>query len=172
MKNSQLASQSGIEALEKMLGSINEVICASDSVSKIIKVIDEIAFQTNILALNAAVEAARAGEAGAAFAVVADEVRNLAHRSADAAKQTAVLIGESVEKTAASRAHVDRVATIIRQVAAASETAGEIAEQVRSSSAEQTTGLEHIARAISRIESVTQRTAAGAEETSGRCCHY
>jgi len=166
MKHSEHASESGLTALEQMLASVTEVTAASESVSKIIKVIDEIAFQTNILALNAAVEAARAGDAGMGFAVVADEVRNLAQRSAAAAKETSDLIGRSVQVTAASRTQVDRVASIMREVAAAAVAAKNIAEQVGSSSAQQTAGLEHMATAMTQIETVTQRVAAGAEETS------
>ncbi|MBL0159631.1 MAG: hypothetical protein IPP47_21380 [Bryobacterales bacterium] len=87
------------EALGKMMVSINEINGSSDKIARIIRVIDDIAFQTNILALNAAVEAARAGESGLGFAVVADEVRNLAQRCAQAARDTTELIGESVAKS-------------------------------------------------------------------------
>src|SRR5215469_6179222 len=98
VKTSQIVAESN-QRLEKMVASMKEITDSSNKISKIIKVIDEIAFQTNILALNAAVEAARAGEAGMGFAVVAEEVRNLAQRSAQAAKDTADLIAESVSRS-------------------------------------------------------------------------
>ncbi len=103
-------------SLEAMVVAMGDIKASSDKVAKIIKVIDEIAFQTNILALNAAVEAARAGEAGMGFAVVADEVRNLSQRCAQAAKDTAALIEESIEKSNDGKAKVDQVAVAIRAI--------------------------------------------------------
>ena len=103
-------------ALGDMVAAMAEINAQSGKIAKIIKVIDEIAFQTNILALNAAVEAARAGEAGTGFAVVADEVRNLAQRSAQAAKDTTILIEESIAKSEDGRARVDQVAAAIRKI--------------------------------------------------------
>src|SRR5205814_9930224 len=100
----------------KMVQAMSDIKTQSDKISKIIKVIDEIAFQTNILALNAAVEAARAGEAGMGFAVVADEVRNLAQRCAQAAKDTAALIEESIAKSADGKVKVDQVAQSIQGI--------------------------------------------------------
>jgi len=97
-------------SLEQMVQSMKEINGSSEKISKIIKVIDEIAFQTNILALNAAVEAARAGEAGMGFAVVADQVRSLAHRSAQAAKDTAALIEESIGKSNQGSQELEQVA--------------------------------------------------------------
>ncbi len=104
------------QSLESMVVAMGDIKDSSDKVAKIIKVIDEIAFQTNILALNAAVEAARAGEAGMGFAVVADEVRNLAQRCAQAARDTAALIEESIVKSNDGKVKVDQVAVAIRAI--------------------------------------------------------
>ena len=116
MTQSQLKFAQTNRSLDQSLMAMDEINTQSDKIAKIIKVIDEIAFQTNILALNAAVEAARAGEAGMGFAVVADEVRNLAQRCAQAAKDTAALIEESVVKSNNGRVKVDEVAAAIRAI--------------------------------------------------------
>jgi methyl-accepting chemotaxis protein len=152
--------------LEEMVVSMDEINESSGKISKIIKVIDEIAFQTNILALNAAVEAARAGEAGMGFAVVADEVRNLAQRSAQAAKDTALLIEESISKSNAGNDKVDQVATAIRSITADSAKIKTLVDEVSLGSEEQSRGLDQIARAITQMEQVTQTTAANAEESA------
>jgi methyl-accepting chemotaxis protein len=152
--------------LESMVVSMDEINKSSDKISKIIKVIDEIAFQTNILALNAAVEAARAGEAGMGFAVVADEVRSLAQRSAQAAKDTAVLIEESISKSNDGKSKVDEVAAAIRGITADSSKIKVLVDEVTLGSEEQSRGFEQIAKAIAQMEQVTQTTAANAEESA------
>jgi methyl-accepting chemotaxis protein/methyl-accepting chemotaxis protein-1 (serine sensor receptor) len=154
------------QSLDQMVVAMGEISTQSDKISRIIKVIDEIAFQTNILALNAAVEAARAGEAGLGFAVVADEVRNLAHRCAQAAKDTAELIAESIARSNAGKAKVDQMATAIRGV---TEDAGKVkalVEEVTLGSREQARGIEQISKAMTQMEQVTQKTAAGAQESA------
>ncbi len=154
------------QSLEQMQTSMQEINASSDKIGKIIKVIDEIAFQTNILALNAAVEAARAGEAGMGFAVVADEVRNLAQRSAQAAKDTAGLIEESIAKSSEGRGKLDQVAEAIRNITASAEKAKTLVDEVKLGSEEQARGIEQISKAIVQMEQVTQKSAANAEEAA------
>ncbi|HEX4232158.1 MAG TPA: methyl-accepting chemotaxis protein [Bryobacteraceae bacterium] len=154
------------QSLEKTVVAMGEINAQSSKISKIIKTIDEIAFQTNILALNAAVEAARAGEAGMGFAVVADEVRNLAQRCAQAAKDTAVLIEESITKSEDGKAKVDQVATAIRAITDEAAKVKGLVDGVNLGSQEQARGLEQINKAITQMEQVTQQTAAGAEESA------
>ena len=166
MQNSERVVTEVNEALRDMTESMTQINNSSESISRIIKVIDEIAFQTNILALNAAVEAARAGDAGMGFAVVADEVRNLAQRCAQAAKDTSNLIEESITRSREGSSKLDHVA---QAIAANSELAGKVnslAGEVNSGSIQQSRGIEQIASAISEMESVVQRTAASAEESA------
>jgi len=151
-------------ALELMVLSMSEINTSSDKISRIIKVIDEIAFQTNILALNAAVEAARAGEAGLGFAVVADEVRNLSQRCAQAAGDTAALIAESINKSREGQANVDQVSMTMRAICEEASRTKTLVDDVNVGSQEQTRGIEQIGKAIAQMERVTQSTAAGAQE--------
>jgi methyl-accepting chemotaxis protein/methyl-accepting chemotaxis protein-1 (serine sensor receptor) len=153
-------------SLEQTVTAMGEINTQSGRISKIIKVIDEIAFQTNILALNAAVEAARAGEAGMGFAVVADEVRNLAQRSAQAAKDTASLIEESIAKSNDGKVKVDQVATAIRTITEEAAQIKTLVDEVSLGSQEQTRGIEQIAKAITQMEQVTQKSAANAEQSA------
>jgi methyl-accepting chemotaxis protein/methyl-accepting chemotaxis protein-1 (serine sensor receptor) len=154
------------EKLEQMVTSMREITASSDKISKIIRVIDEIAFQTNILALNAAVEAARAGEAGMGFAVVADEVRNLAQRCAQAAKDTAALIEESIARSGEGGKRLDGVAEAIRSVTDSALKVKTLVEEINLGSQEQARGIDQVSKAILQMEQVTQRTASGAEESA------
>ena len=133
-------------------------------VSKIIRTIDEIAFQTNILALNAAVEAARAGEAGMGFAVVAEEVRNLAQRSALAAKDTSALIEESIANAEQGDRHVRAVAEAFTTITTSVAEAKRLVDDVSSASKQQTQGIDQVSQAVGQLEQLTQRTAANSEE--------
>jgi methyl-accepting chemotaxis protein len=152
--------------LDQMVVSMDHINESSNKISKIIKVIDEIAFQTNILALNAAVEAARAGEAGMGFAVVADEVRSLAQRSAQAAKDTATLIEDSIAKSGEGKAKVDQVALAIQAVTEDSARVKVMVDEVSLGSEEQSRGIDQIGRSIAQMEQVTQTSAASAEESA------
>jgi len=153
-------------ALEDTVQAMREIHAQSANISKIIKVIDEIAFQTNILALNAAVEAARAGEAGMGFAVVADEVRNLAQRCAQAARDTSALIEETITKSHAGKAKVDKVAAAIEAVTAEAGKVKMLVDEVNLGSQEQARGIDQIGKAILQMEQVTQKTAASAEQSA------
>jgi methyl-accepting chemotaxis protein/methyl-accepting chemotaxis protein-1 (serine sensor receptor) len=152
--------------LEEMLISMDEINSSSEKISRIIKAIDEIAFQTNILALNAAVEAARAGESGLGFAVVADEVRNLSQRCAQAAQDTEELIRDSVAKSSEGRAKVGQVATAVRSITESSVKVMGLVDEVKRGSVEQARGIEQVAKAIAQMERVTQATAASAEQSA------
>jgi methyl-accepting chemotaxis protein len=153
-------------AFQQMVESMTAISESSDKVAKIIRAIDEIAFQTNILALNAAVEAARAGDAGMGFAVVADEVRNLAQRSAQAARDTAGLIEESLTRSREGATNVNQVAAAMHAITDTVTQVKSIVAEVHEASAQQTTGIDQVAQAIQQMEKVTQTTAATAEESA------
>ncbi|MCW5982345.1 MAG: hypothetical protein KIT09_29940 [Bryobacteraceae bacterium] len=152
------------QRLDLLVTAMKEVESSGQKVSKIIRVIDEIAFQTNILALNAAVEAARAGEAGLGFAVVSDEVRSLAQRCAQAAHDTTALIEESIAKSKECAHRLDEVSESIRSTTTTTGQTKALIDEVTVASQEQARGTQQIARAVSQMGEVTQRTAAGAEE--------
>jgi methyl-accepting chemotaxis protein len=154
------------QSLQQMMASMDAINTSSDKISKIIHVIDEIAFQTNILALNAAVEAARAGEAGMAFAVVADEVRNLAQRCKVAAHDTTGLIEESIAMSRDGKGKFDEVAKAIQSITQNAAQVKGLIDGVSLNSQEQTRGVEQVAKAVAEMERVTQTTAARAEESA------
>lgn len=153
-------------SMKELTQSMNEISTASEETGKIIKTIDEIAFQTNLLALNAAVEAARAGEAGAGFAVVADEVRNLAMRAADAAKNTANLIEDTVKKIKNGSDTVSKTNEAFTKVATGAKKVGELVGEISAASNEQAQGIEQINKAVSEMDKVVQKNAASAEESA------
>jgi len=160
------AADAGATEMEEMKRAMDAIKSSSDGISKIIKTIDEIAFQTNILALNAAVEAARAGEAGMGFAVVADEVRNLAQRSAQSAKETATKIEDSVQKSAHGVEICGKVAQSLGEIVAKARQVDTLVAEIASASTEQTQGISQVNSAISQMDKVTQANAAGAEESA------
>lgn len=160
------AVENGAAGMKRMTAAMSGIKSSSAEISKIIKTIDEIAFQTNILALNAAVEAARAGEAGAGFAVVAEEVRALAQRSATAARETADKIEIALHKSnegASTSVEVEGMLTqIVQQVREMDTLVAEIA----TASGEQSQGIEQVTKAMAEMDRVTQSNAAGAEESA------
>ena len=164
------ASSSRSEAtnisLTGMVEAMDRIGSDSQQISKVVRTIDQIAFQTNILALNAAVEAARAGEAGLGFAVVADEVRTLAQRSAQAAKESEMLISASIENARLGIQKVNEVAQSVRGMISESSEMMSLVSEINSSSREQSRGIDDIATSIQKMEGVTQSNAASAEQTA------
>lgn len=153
-------------SMEELTTSMQEIAHASEETQKIIKTIDDIAFQTNLLSLNAAVEAARAGEAGAGFAVVADEVRNLAMRASEAAKNTSGLIENSVTKIQAGSQLAERCNEDFLQVAENAQKVAVLVKEIATAAGEQSTGIGQITNAVSEMDKVTQNNAANAEESA------
>jgi len=160
------AADLGTTDMQEMISAMGEIKTASDNISKIIKTIDEIAFQTNILALNAAVEAARAGEAGAGFAVVADEVRALAQRSAVAARETADKIADSISKSEHGVRVSSKVSAALDEIAEKARRMDELVSDIATGSSEQSTGINQVNTAVSQLDKVTQANAAAAEQSA------
>ncbi|MFO0630951.1 MAG: methyl-accepting chemotaxis protein [Polyangiales bacterium] len=164
--DARAAANIGRDQVAELIRAMQEIKGSSDEIGKIIKVIDEIAFQTNILALNAAVEAARAGEAGMGFAVVADEVRNLAQRSAQAARDTASLIEQSIRRSVAGVDITARVKHSFEEIASRVGRADELTGEISTASDEQARGVEQSNQAVSQVDRIVQQNAAMAEEVA------
>ena len=160
------AADAGTRDVDAMNHAMAAIKASSDGIAKIIKTIDEIAFQTNILALNAAVEAARAGEAGAGFAVVADEVRALAQRSAVAARETAEKIDDSVTKSRHGAEICGKVAAGLQEIASKTRGVDELVGEIAQASSEQTQGISQVNTAVTDMDRAVQSSAASAEESA------
>jgi methyl-accepting chemotaxis protein len=160
------AAEKGAADMRILTEALDEIKASATGISKIIKTIDEIAFQTNILALNAAVEAARAGEAGLGFAVVADEVRNLAHRSADAARETNEHIQDSIQKSLRGVDIGKRVAQNFGDITEKTRRVNALASEIATVSQTQSEGFSQLNVAVAQIGAATQNNAASAEESA------
>ncbi|MFW5662231.1 MAG: methyl-accepting chemotaxis protein, partial [Bacteroidota bacterium] len=160
------SAEKGSMEMSELNEAMAKISSSSQNISKIIKVIDEIAFQTNLLALNAAVEAARAGRHGKGFAVVAEEVRNLAARSASAAKETSQMIENSLKIVENGTQLADRTTLALDEIKNGAVKAADIVAEIASSSNEQATGINQINEGLSQIDKVTQTNTANAEESA------
>ena len=164
--DSRTFAEAGSKNMHEMMIAMSAIDSSSAEVAKIVKDIDEIAFQTNILALNAAVEAARAGEAGAGFAVVADEVRSLAQRSAAAAKETANKIEAAISNSRQGSLNSSKVAESLKQISEKVTSTDALVGDISTASREQAQGIDQINSAIAQMEKVTQSNASSAEESA------
>ncbi|MCL2013641.1 MAG: methyl-accepting chemotaxis protein [Oscillospiraceae bacterium] len=169
------SAEKGSRRMDDMMEAVKDINQASQNIEKVIKVIDDIAFQTNILALNAAVEAARAGQHGKGFAVVAEEVRNLASKSAEAAKDTGSLITNSIEKADLGARISGETAESLEEIVSGINESGQIVAQIAKSSEEQSaeiaqinTGIDQVAKVIQQNSATAQQSAAASEEMSGQ----
>ena len=162
----QTTAGKGLESVQQLTAAMQQIKASSDATAKIVRTIDEIAFQTNLLALNAAVEAARAGDAGKGFAVVAEEVRALALRSADAARNTATLIEESVENAETGVRLNENVLTNLQELASSATQLTDMVGRIAQASKQESQAIEQINVAVEQLNQVTQQSAANAEESA------
>jgi methyl-accepting chemotaxis protein len=152
--------------MEVLVESVKNINDTSSEVSKVIKVIDEIAFQTNLLALNAAIEAARAGKYGKGFAVVAEEVRALAGRSGEAAQETAQLIEKSIKGVEAGVQNAHETALILNEIVSSMDKMNDLVSEISGSSNEQNSSMKEISNGLSQVNTVVQQNASISEENA------
>jgi len=164
--HAKASAENGNRQMAQMVAAMEEIDASGQNISKIIRVIDEIAFQTNLLALNAAVEAARAGQHGKGFAVVAEEVRSLAARSAKAARETAELIEGSVGNTQNGKRIADETAEALKDIVDNVSKVTDLVSEIAAASDEQAGGIEQINQGLGQIDQVTQQNTASAEESA------
>jgi methyl-accepting chemotaxis protein len=160
------SAEKGSRQMDEMLAAVKEINEAGKNISRVIKVIDDIAFQTNILALNAAVEAARAGQHGKGFAVVAEEVRSLAAKSADAAKETGTLIANSTEKAELGSRIASETAISLSEIVSGINESNQFIHEIAQSSEQQSAGITQINTGVDQVAQVIQQNSATAEESA------
>jgi len=165
-EGARASAEKGVDSMGRLSSAIDRIRGSANETAKIVKTIDEIAFQTNLLALNAAVEAARAGDAGKGFAVVAEEVRSLAMRSAEAAKNTAGLIDESVKNAEGGVALNQEVLRNLTEIDSQVNKVREVMVEIANGSDQQSQGIVQITAAVDQMNQVTQQNAANSEESA------